>query len=129
MILGIGIDIVAVPRISRLMERYGSRFLAKVFTDGEIAEGRERVDGASYFAARFAAREAFFKALGTGWGRGIALRDVGVTRGALGKPSLELSSRAQKALADKQIAHTHLSLTHEGDLAQAIVILEGGRDD
>jgi len=78
MIIGTGIDIVSVGRITHLIDRYGRRFLAKVFTQHEIDAGLALAGTARdrFFAARFAAREAFFKALGTGWGRGISLRDV-----------------------------------------------------
>lgn len=128
MIIGTGIDIVSVGRIMHLIDRYGRRFLAKVFTDREIEQGlalsgppRDR-----FFAARFAAREAFFKALGTGWGRGIPLRDVAVEREPSGKPVIALSGRAKEAVASLHIAAIHLSLAHEGSIAQAVVILEGG---
>jgi holo-[acyl-carrier protein] synthase len=129
MIYGIGIDSAATDRIARLMERYGGRFLERIFSEEEIAEGMSRADSADYFAARFAAREAFFKALGTGWGRGIPLREVTVVRNDLGRPSLALSGNAEKAVRNLRIEHSHLSLTHEGGIAQAIVILEGGSDE
>jgi holo-[acyl-carrier protein] synthase len=128
MIIGTGIDIVSVGRITHLIDRYGRRFLAKYYSDGEIERGlalpgpgRDR-----FFAARFAAREAFFKALGTGWGRGIALREVAVERNEAGRPSIALTGRAAEAAAERHIAAIHLSLAHEGSIAQAIVILEGG---
>ena len=85
MIVGLGIDSVSISRIAGLIDRYGHRFLEKIFTEDEIAEGLGRRDSAQYFAARFAAREAFFKALGTGWGRGIPLKEVGVTKEESGK--------------------------------------------
>ena len=93
---------------------------------GEITDGKKRRDSASFFAARFAAREAFFKALGTGWGRGLPLREVSVTRGEAGQPGFELSDRVREELSRKQVARIHLSITHEGDSAQAFVIMEGG---
>ena len=126
MIAGIGIDTVSVPRISGLIDRYGERFLRKVFTDRERSEGLERVDSADFFAARFAAREAFFKALGTGWGRGISLKEVGVVRGDQGRPGFEFSERVKDVLEQRNIAFCHLSLTHDGGTAQALVIMEGG---
>ncbi len=127
MIIGVGIDSVSVSRIARLMERYGNRFLEKIFTREEIARSRGRRDGAQYFAARFAAREAFFKALGTGWGRGIPLKDVSVETAESGRPSLILSERALEAARSRGATVSHLSLSHEADFAQAIVILEGGQ--
>lgn len=126
MIFGIGIDTVSIPRISGLIDRYGRRFLVKIFSDKEIDEGLKRRDSAQFFAARFAAREAFFKALGTGWGRGISLKELCVARDAMGKPRFELSGRASEAMRDREITASHLSLTHDGDMAQALVILEGG---
>lgn len=128
MIIGTGIDIVSVGRIMHLIDRYGRRFLSKIFTDGEIEEGLALTGAARdrFFAARFAAREAFFKALGTGWGRGIPLRDVAVEREPSGRPVLSLSGRAEELAASRDIAAIHLSLAHEGSIAQAVVILEGG---
>jgi len=125
MITGIGLDTVSISRISRLIDRYGDRFIEKVFSDREIEEGLRRFDAPSFFAARFAAREAFFKALGTGWGRGISLREVSVVRDSSGRPGFELSSRAVRALETLGITRAHLSLTHDGDAAQALVVMEG----
>jgi len=127
MIVGVGIDSVSVSRIARLIERYGRRFLEKVFTEDEIEGGSGRRDSAQFFAARFAAREAFFKALGTGWGRGIPLKEVSVTREESGRPLLSLSSQARRAAESRGASISHLSLSHEADMAQAIVILEGGQ--
>ncbi len=127
MIVGVGIDSVSIGRIARLIEKYGKRFLEKIFTEDEIAEGQGRRDNASYFAVRFAAREAFFKALGTGWGRGISLKEVSVIREESGRPLLSLSDRALEAAESRGTSTTHLSLSHEAGTAQAIVILEGGQ--
>ncbi len=126
MIVGVGIDSVSISRIAGLIDRFGRRFLEKVFTEDEISEGLERRNSAQYFAARFAAREAFFKALGTGWGRGIPLKEVSVAREESGRPFLSLSSRALEAAESRGTSISHLSLSHEADIAQAIVILEGG---
>lgn len=126
MINGTGIDMVSIPRISGLIDRYGERFLRKVFTEAEIEEGLRRRDAAQYFAARFAAREAFFKALGTGWGRGISLREVAVVRDGSGRPGLEFSERLGSVLEERGVVRSHLSLSHDAGMAQALVILEGG---
>ncbi|MCK4538268.1 MAG: holo-ACP synthase [Candidatus Krumholzibacteria bacterium] len=126
MIFGIGTDMVSIPRISGLIDRYGERFLHKIFTGDEVEEGLKRKDIAHFFAARFAAREAFFKALGTGWGVGLSLKEVGVVRKDKGKPTFILSDRVKNALKQQNIAFCHLSLTHDGDMAQALVILERG---
>lgn len=127
MIVGVGIDSVSIDRIAGLIEKYGRRFLEKIFTEDEIAEGLGRRDSAQYFAARFAAREAFFKALGTGWGRGISLKEVSVKKEESGRPLLSLSNRAHEAAKSLGTSTTHISLSHEAGTAQAIVILEGGQ--
>jgi holo-[acyl-carrier protein] synthase len=124
MITGIGIDIVSISRIARLIERYGERFLRKIFTTTEISEGTARLPSAQYFAGRFAAREAFFKALGTGWGRGISLKEIHIAATDTGRPTISFSDRIAQVCAARGIARSHLSITHEGDTAQAIVILE-----
>jgi holo-[acyl-carrier protein] synthase len=129
MIFGIGIDVVSTSRIARLIEKYGGRFLERIFSKEEITEGLTRTNSAEHFAARFAAREAFFKALGTGWGRGLALREVAVTKNNLGRPVLVCTGNVEKTLNNLNIENSHLSLTHEGDIAMAIVILEGGGNE
>jgi len=125
MIIGIGIDTVSIGRIAALIERHGRRFLEKIYTNDEIEEGLALRRCAPYFAARFAAREAFFKALGTGWGRGVPLRDAAVAREPSGRPVLDLRGRAADAAGTRRVTAAHLSLSHEGDAAQAIVLLEG----
>jgi holo-[acyl-carrier protein] synthase len=127
MIFGIGIDTVSISRIHALVEKRGERFLRRVFSDAEIQEGKKRGRLASFFAGRFAAREAFVKALGTGFGRGVSLRDVAVRNGKMGKPELYFSRRGEALLRANRITQCHLSITHDGDSAQAIVILEGAR--
>jgi holo-[acyl-carrier protein] synthase len=124
MIAGIGIDYVLISRIDKLISRYGERFLDRVFSKREIEESAKKMNRAQFFAARFAAREAFFKALGTGWGRVLSLKDVSVENDRRGRPFLNLSGRAEKVLRSRDIAGSHISMTHEGDSAMAIVILE-----
>lgn len=124
MIIGTGIDSVQISRIDELITRYGDRFLKRAYTDNEIAEGMKRRNSAHFFAARFAAREAFFKALGTGWGRGISLKEVRIISAEKGQPGLRFSGRVERVLRSRGINRTHLSLTHEGDCALAVVILE-----
>ena len=124
MIIGTGIDSVQISRVEELISRYGERFLKRTSTDDEIAEGMKRHRSAHFFAARFAAREAFFKALGTGWGRGISLKEVRIATAESGQPNLRFSGRLELILRSRGIDKTHLSLTHEGDYALAIVILE-----
>jgi holo-[acyl-carrier protein] synthase len=127
MIFGIGIDTVSISRIDSLLKARGEKFLRKVFSEIEIEEGMKREKPASFFAARFAAREAFVKALGTGFTRGVSLRDIGVRKGDRGKPELHFSHRGVALLKVEGITKCHLSITHDGDSAQAIVILETAR--
>ena len=124
MIIGLGIDTVSISRIERLLEARGDTFLRKVFSEHEIEEGRKRELRAPFFAARFAAREAFVKALGTGFRQGASLRDIEVRKGNLGMPELSFGERVKEVLRVKGITRCHLSISHDGDSAQAIVILE-----
>jgi holo-[acyl-carrier protein] synthase len=126
-IYGIGIDLVKIPRMAAALERYGDRFLNRVFTAGEIAYCREKRWAAAGLALRFAAKEAFSKALGVGLRRdGIRWREVEVVPNPRGKPELRVSGRAAELCAAAGITAMHLSLTDEDDRALAVVILEKG---
>jgi holo-[acyl-carrier protein] synthase len=125
MIYGIGIDLVKVARIERVLGRYGDRFLARVFTAPEIAYCRARSWAASGFALRFAAKEAFSKALGVGLRKnGIRWREVEVIPNPMGKPEIFVSGRAAQLCGKAGITGMHLSLTDEDGRALAVVILE-----
>jgi len=126
MIYGIGIDLVKVPRLAAALERYGERFLARVFTPKEIAYCQaKRRRGTAALALRFAAKEAFAKALAVGLRRGgIRWREVEVVPNPQGKPELVVSGRAAALCAAAGITRMHLSLTDENDQALAVVILE-----
>jgi holo-[acyl-carrier protein] synthase len=126
MIYGIGVDLVQVARLAAAIQRHGERFLNRVFTPREIAYCRARRRGRdSCFALRFAAKEAFSKALGVGLRRGgIRWKEVEVAPNALGKPELSVSGRAAELCAAARITAMHLSLTDENDQALAVVILE-----
>lgn len=125
MIYGIGVDLVKVARIERVLERYGDRFCARVFTEREIAYCRGKSWAAAGFAMRFAAKEAFSKALGVGLRQGgIRWREVEVIPNPLGKPEIYVSGRAAQLCAEAGIANMHLSLTDEDGRALAVVILE-----
>ncbi|MDX1674914.1 MAG: holo-ACP synthase [Longimicrobiales bacterium] len=124
MIAGIGLDLVRVDRMRRFHQRWGQRGLARVFTARELDYCLGHVDPASSLAARFAAKEAFFKAVGTGWGVGGALVEVEVRRGATGDPDLAVRGRAAETLARNGARHVHVTLTHTADTAAAVVILE-----
>jgi len=125
MILGIGIDLVEVEEIKKVIERWGERFLGRVYTEREreYCEGR----GCPYltFAGRFAAKEAFFKAMGTGWSGGMRWRDVEVLNASNGRPEVLLHGRAAQAAEDKGVKAIHVSISHDRDHAVAVVMLEG----
>lgn len=126
MILGIGIDLVEIARIERAVRRHGSRFLARIFTEAELAFCKARKRSGQHLAARFAAKEAALKALGTGATRGVRLRDIEVTSSQAGRPELRLAGGAARVAGDLGVGASHLSLTHSETHAAAVVILEGG---
>ena len=126
MIYGIGVDLVKVDRLAGVLARYGERFLRRVFTDREIAycQGRAR-QGVYQFAQRFAAKEAFSKALGVGLREGgIRWREVEVLPDSRGKPVIQVMGRAARLCEEKGIKGLHLSLTDEDNFAVAMVVLE-----
>lgn len=125
MILGTGLDLVSIERIRRFRERHGERGLRRLFTDDELSYCLAQVDPIPSLAARFAAKEAFFKAVGTGFGVGGDWRDVEVTRDARGAPSLRVSGRAEASSKAAGVRAAHLSLTHTDEVAGAVVMLEG----
>lgn len=125
MVLGIGIDIVEIARVRRLMERWQERFLRRVFTDEELAYAHARRDPAEHLAARFAAKEATLKALGTGLSMGVRWREMEVRRVRGQRPTLALSGRTAELGAARGIRRLHVSLTHDGGLAVAQVLAEG----
>jgi len=125
LILGVGIDVVSVTRVARALARYGERFEVRVFTDAERRDCTERVDRDQALAARFAAKEACLKALGTGWRDGFALRQVEVVHGEAGAPTLRLSGRTAEHAQALGVRRLHVSLTHHEDVAAAAVVLEG----
>jgi holo-[acyl-carrier protein] synthase len=125
MVLGVGVDVIEVVRMRRALERFGERFEARVFTDGELSACSGRGDRTLALAARFAAKEACLKALGTGWARGLALHQIEVVRDAAGRPSLRLYGRAAEEAASLGVKASHVSLSHQATVAVAVVVLEG----
>ena len=125
MIRGIGVDIVKVDRIEQAMERWGSRFLKRIFTAAEIERCQQRARPAQCLALRFAAKEAFAKALGLGMRKGLRWRDIEVVHDHLGKPDLLLHNQAQRLLEAVEASRTWLSLSDERESALAVVVLEG----
>ena len=124
MLVGTGIDLIEVQRIARSMERYGNRFLARVFTNEEITYCRARASAAESFAARFAAKEAGAKALGTGIQHGVSWKELEVRREPGCRPMLVLSGRARAIAGQLGVTRVSLSLTHTAALAMATVHLE-----
>src|SRR6266705_4221559 len=123
MIVGTGIDIAEVPRIAESIQRFGDRFLRRVFTESEIRYCASKANRVERYAARFAAKEAAMKALGTGWSRGVRWRDIEVVRQPGGRPTIKFHGKAADfadRLSAKNIA---LSLSHTPEQAIASVIL------
>ncbi len=125
MILGVGIDLVEVARIRQGVAREGDGFLDEFLTSGEIARCRARRDPFPSYAARFAAKEALGKALGTGVQGTMSWHDLEVCAGERGAPFLRLTGNAEAAAAARGVESIHVSLTHDGAHAAAVVVLEG----
>jgi len=123
MIFGIGTDLIEVKRIENLIEK-SSRFRDRVFTQREIEYCERKKNRACSYAARFAAKEAFFKALGTGWRKGVAFQDVEVINKPSGKPELVLYGKSKELSEHNHITNIHVSLSHVSEYAHSLVILE-----
>lgn len=127
MILGIGSDLIDIERIQRTIERFGDRFLERVFTPMERERSERRANRAASYAKRYAAKEACAKALGTGFRRGVYWRDLGVVNLASGRPTLVLTGgalvRLQAMTPPGMSARIDLTLSDEPPLAQALVII------
>jgi len=124
MILGTGIDIVEVPRIARSIERFGDRFLTRVFTASEIRYCQSKANAVERFAARFAAKEAGMKAIGTGMRGGVTWQDFEVGREPGGRPTMVFHGKAAQVAQTLGGRHTHLSVSHTEEHAIAYVVLE-----
>lgn len=127
MIIGIGNDLIDIRRIDRSLKRFGDRFINRIFTATEQAKSDRRIDPASSYAKRFAAKEACSKALGTGFRRGVYWRDMGVVNMKGGKPTMQLTggaaARLEELVPDGMEPQIDVSLTDEPPLAQATVII------
>lgn len=123
MIFGLGTDIIEVGRVEDKLARTAG-LKAKLYTPGEIAYCEAKHRPALHFAARFAAKEAFLKAMGTGWSGGHAFADIEIVNDALGKPELAVHGRVREFCEAHGVAGMEVSLTHLRDLAQAVVVLE-----
>src|SRR5436305_13019563 len=124
MIVGTGIDIAEVPRIRQAIERFGGRFLQRVFTDGEIRYCDSKANRTERYAARFAAKEAGMKALGTGWNYGVRWRDIEVARKPGSRPTILFHGKAAEFAAKLRVTNVSISITHTAEQAIAHVILE-----
>ncbi len=125
MILGLGIDLCDTRRLRELEGRYGERFVQRVFTEGEVSRCRNGRRRHECLGGRFAAKEAALKALGTGLSHGIRWRDVEVVGGESQPPQIAWWGRAAEIARRRGVVTTRVSITHDGDLAAAVVILEG----
>ena len=133
MIIGLGSDLCNIERIQASLDRFGERFERRVFTDVERAKAARRpFTRAGTYAKRFAAKEAFSKAVGTGFKRGVFMKDIGVVNAASGAPTLALTGGAAARLAEMvppgHDVHIHLTLTDDHPWAQAFVIIEAIKD-
>jgi len=124
MIVGLGLDIAEIDRIEAAIARHGAPFLERLFTPREVAYCESHKGKYERYAARFAAKEAAMKALGTGWSRGVRWRDIEVTREPSGKPTLRLEGVAAEIAKRMGVRNISLSITHSGNLALAEVIFE-----
>jgi holo-[acyl-carrier protein] synthase len=125
MVLGLGTDLMETRRVQESIDRFGQRFLERIFTPEEIAYcQRKKKNAAESFAARFAAKEAGAKALGTGISRGVSWKEFEVRREASGRPTLHLSGRAAELAEAMGVRRVQLSLTHTRELALAVVVAE-----
>ena len=128
MIIGLGNDIVDIRRIEKTLEKFGTRFTDRVFTEIERKKSDRRAQRASSYAKRFAAKEACSKALGTGFSHGVFMKDLGVVNEPSGKPTIAMTGGAAKFLKritpEGKTARVHLTITDEYPYAQAIVLIE-----
>lgn len=125
-IYGVGIDLARTDRIQKALNRWGDRFSERVFTERELLACRKKRSYASCLSMRFAAKEAFVKALGTGMRSPVLWQDIEVRNNPLGKPEIHLSPRAKQYCRELGILSYHVSLTDDGEYGAAVVVLEGG---
>ena len=124
MITGIGIDVIQNERIRESIQKFGDRFLNRIYTEGEIGYCKKTSNPEIHYAARWAAKEAAFKALGTGWAAGVKWKDVEIERLTSGKPELHLHGEALNKATEMGTKRFYVSLTHDQLVSCAVVILE-----
>ncbi len=123
-VAGLGVDLARIERFRRLISEHKESVIERLFTPDEQAYALRKVDPAPFLAARFAAKEAFLKALGLGLRQGVSWREIEVVKDEAGKPMLELQGKTAQIFAERGGGTLHLSLTHDGDYAVASVVLE-----
>jgi holo-[acyl-carrier protein] synthase len=126
-VIGIGVDLVECARIQHSLDRFGDRFLRRVFTEGEIEYCLSMKFPARHLAARFAAKEAVSKAFGTGIGKAMGWRDIDVHKKPSGEPFLVLAGGAEQLARERGVKHTLITLSHSREHAVATIVLEGPR--
>jgi holo-[acyl-carrier protein] synthase len=124
MIFGIGTDLVEVSRIEKILQKWGDKFLAKVYSQNEIDYCKKKAFPSIHYAARFAVKESFLKSLGIGLGMGVKLQDIEVVNNQQGSPVLNVQESIKARLDKLGINKIHVSITHTREYAQAIVVLE-----
>ena len=124
MIIGLGLDIAEIDRIGAAIKRHGAAFLERIYTPSEVEYCESHKNRFERYAARFAAKEAAMKALGTGWRRGVRWRDIEVAREPSGKPTLRLEGVTREIAQQMGVKNIALTITHSGNLALAQVIFE-----
>ncbi|MCX5825009.1 MAG: holo-ACP synthase [Deltaproteobacteria bacterium] len=124
MIFGVGIDLVEIGRIENVLKKWEEKFLCRIYSAEEIRYCNGQARPAVHFAARFAVKEAFLKAIGLGMGGGVRFRDIETTHDEMGKPMLKLAGGASSFLEAREIRAAHLTISHTSAHATAVVILE-----
>lgn len=123
-VLGIGVDLVECARVQHSLDRFGDRFLHRVFTEGEIAYSQSMKFPARHLAARFAAKEAISKAFGTGIGKAMGWKDIDVHKKPSGEPFVVLKDGAKKVASERGVANVFITLSHTDNHAMAMIVLE-----
>lgn len=124
MVIGLGVDVIQNDRIKDSLEKFGDRFINRIYTEGEQAYCKKCANPAIHFAARFAAKEAAFKALGTGWAAGVKWKDIEVERLESGKPVMHLHGEALARATSMGVTRFQVSLTHDQLVSVAVVIFD-----
>ncbi len=124
-ILGVGVDLASISRMAKTVERYGDRFLRRVFHPSEIEFSQKRKKNVEFLASCFAVKEATLKAIGDFPGKGVDWSEIYITHERTGKPILHIEGKAKALCDEKGVQKSHVSISHDGDMAAAYVILEG----